>query len=226
MKLPKIRELLEAVKALTHRPYTSKFPFQPHEPYPAFRGQPQYDAKLCVGCLACEQVCPVEAIAHQDLPDGTGARRRLLHYTDTCIFCGSCEAACIVEPKGIRLTRQWELSFFDRKQAFESIEKELALCEICGAVVGCRDHLKWIAAKLGELSFSNPTLYQAALQGLGVMDENLRAAARDFGRADRGKILCARCRRATTLTTAPPAATPPPAGAALEGQGGAGAGPR
>jgi formate hydrogenlyase subunit 6/NADH:ubiquinone oxidoreductase subunit I len=209
MKLPKIRELLEAVKALTHPPYTSKFPYQPHQPYPSFRGQPKYDADKCVGCLACEEICPAEAIGHQDMVDNKTAKRLMIHYTDTCIFCGCCEDACIVDHQGIRLSNDWELAFFNRAEAFETIEKELQLCEMCGEVIACKDHLKWIAEKLGELSYSSPTLYQSRLKGLGVMDENVVAVSREYGRSDRGKILCSRCRRATTLSTAVP-----PSGAA------------
>ena len=201
MKLPKIRELLEAIKALLTRPYTSKFPFKPHEPYPSFRGQPKFNQDKCVGCLACEQVCPAEAISHRDIVDDGIPRRMMIHYTDTCIFCGSCEAYCIADHEGIKLTKEWELSFFDRKEAYETIEKELQLCEICGTVIACKDHLKWIAEKIGELSFSSPTLYQSYLMGLGTIDKNIIKAYKDKGRSDRIKILCARCRRETTLTT-------------------------
>ena len=85
MKLPKLRELAEAVKALSHSAYTSKFPFEPHEPYPSFRGQPKYDDEKCLGCLACEAVCPAEAIGHEDIVDGEIPIRKMIHYTDTCI---------------------------------------------------------------------------------------------------------------------------------------------
>jgi len=201
MKLPKIRELLEAIKSLLTKPYTSKFPYIPHEPYPSFRGQPKFNPDKCVGCLACEQVCPAEAISHRDIVDDGIPRRIMIHYTDTCIFCGSCEANCIADNEGIKLTKEWELSFFDRSQAYETIEKELQLCEICGVVIACKDHLKWIAEKIGELSFSSPTLYQSYLKGLNIIDENILKAYKDKGRSDRIKILCARCRRETTLTT-------------------------
>jgi len=201
MKLPKVRELLEATKALVTGPYTSKFPFKPHQPFPSFRGQPKYNQEKCVGCMACEQVCPVEALDHRDILDNGTPRRVLIHYTDTCIFCGSCEAACIADHEGIKLSTDWELSFFDRKEAYETIEKELQLCEICGSAIACKDHLNWIAEKLGELAFSSPTLYQSRLKKLGIIDENIVSALRDHGRSDRVKILCARCRRETTLTT-------------------------
>jgi len=201
MKYPKIRELIEAIKALIVGPYTSKFPFEPHQPHPNFRGQPKYNQDKCVGCLACEEVCPVNAIAHNDSVDKSNPMRTMIHYTDTCIFCGQCEAACIADHEGIKLSNDFELSFFDRKEAYETIEKELELCEICGEPIACKDHLKWIAEKIGELTYSSPTLYLSRLKDLGIIDENLVSALKDYGRSDRVKILCARCRRETTLTT-------------------------
>ena len=202
MKYPKVRELGEAIKALVKGPYTSRFPKEPHVPHPNFRGQPKFNAEKCVGCLACEVVCPVEAIDHEDvIADGAPPKRIMIHYTDTCIFCGQCEAACIADHEGIKLSNDWELSFFDRTQAFETIEKDLQLCEICGSAVACTDHLLWIGERLGELTYSSPTLYLTRLKELGIADENLLASVRDNGRSDRVKILCARCRRETTLTT-------------------------
>jgi hydrogenase-4 component H len=201
MKYPKIRELKEAIKALIRGPYTSKFPKEPHKPHPNFRGQPKYNQDKCVGCLACVEVCPVSALDYKDTK-GPNPKRTLIHYSDTCIFCGQCEAACIVNHEGIKLSNDWELSFFDRKNdSYETIEKELQLCEICGEVIACKDHLKWIAEKLGELTYSSPTLYLSRLKSLGIADENIVSALKDRGRSDRVKILCARCRRETTLTT-------------------------
>ena len=198
MKLPKVRELGEAIKALVLRPYTSKFPAVPHTPHANFRGQPKFNNTKCVGCLACEEACPAEAIAHQDQLQSKPPTRVMIHYTDTCIFCSSCEVACIADHEGIKLSNDWELSFFDRKEAFETIEKELEICEMCGEVIACKDHLRWISEKLGELSYSNPTLYQSRLKSLGIVDENLISSIKDKWRSDRIKILCARCRRETT----------------------------
>jgi hydrogenase-4 component H len=125
----------------------------------------------------------------------------MIHYSDTCIFCGQCEAACIADHEGIKLSNEWELSFFDRRrEGTESIDKELLLCEICGSAVACRAHLQWIAERLGELIYSNPTLYLSRLQELGVIDDNILSTLKDQGRSDRAKILCASCRRETTLS--------------------------
>lgn len=202
LRLPKVRELIEAIKALVGGPYTSKFPKEPHKPHANFRGQPKFNDQKCVGCLACEEVCPVAAIAHKDKIEGEKVPKRLMiHYTDTCIFCGQCEAACIADHLGIKASNDWELSFFDRKSAYETIEKEIQLCEVCGKMLACKDHLKWIAGKIGELSYSNPTLFLSRLQDLELIDKNLISAFKTQGRSDRMKIVCASCRRSTTLTT-------------------------
>ena len=202
MRLPKIRELIEAIKALIVGPYTSKFPKVPHKPHPNFRGQPIYNEEKCVGCTACVDVCPAGALAFKDAIDGQeDPKRVMIHYTDTCIFCGQCEAACIADHEGIKLSNDWELSFFDRSKSHETIDKELQLCEICKDPIACKDHLKWISDKLGELTYSSPTLYLSRLKELGIIDENIISAIKENGRSDRAKILCARCRRETTLTT-------------------------
>jgi hydrogenase-4 component H len=204
MRLPKVRELVEAIRAIFVGPYTSPFPAEMPRPHRNFRGQPKFDADKCVGCLGCEEICPVEAIDHRDETDREDGvpTRVMIHYTDTCIFCGECEAACIADHEGIALSHDWELSFFDRSEAYETIEKELVLCECCGEPVACRDHLIWISDRLAELTFSNPTLYLTRMRELGVTDENLVRTAMDGWRPDRMKVLCARCRRQTTLTTA------------------------
>jgi formate hydrogenlyase subunit 6/NADH:ubiquinone oxidoreductase subunit I len=199
MRLPKVREVVEAMKALVTGPYTSKFPKKPHVPYASFRGQPKFNDSRCVGCLACEEVCPVDAIGHRDDLDRSNPKRTLIHYTDTCIFCGQCESVCIADHEGIKLSLDWELSFFDRaKESFETIEKKLVLCEICGAAIACEDHLLWITEKIGELTFSNPTLFEARLKTLGLIDPEVAMEAATGSRSDRTKMLCARCRRKTT----------------------------
>ncbi len=200
MRYPKLRELKEAVMALIKGPYTSKFPQEPHKPHPNFRGRPKFNQDFCVGCLSCENVCPVGAISHKDCLDTKPLKRTLIHYSDTCIFCGQCQAYCITK-EGIKLSNEWELSMFDRRDCQESIEKELLLCEVCESVIGCKDHIIWLAKELGELAYSNPTLYMTRLKELGISDEQVKSAVNISSRSDRTKIVCARCRRKTTLTT-------------------------
>lgn len=196
MRFPKLREVAEAVRAVVRGPYTNPFPKVAHQPPPSFRGLPRFDAEACLGCLACEQVCPANAIGHQDrLADDGQAVRVMQHFTDRCIFCGQCEAACIADPKGIRLTPEWELACFDRSSAVESIEMDLQRCERCGDAFATVDHLRWLARRLGARSFGTPTLYLTRLGELGRVEPNPAAPLLENARSDRFKILCARCRR-------------------------------
>lgn len=199
MRYPKLRELKEAITALIKGPCTTKFPAEPHVPEKRFRGKPEYFKDGCVGCKACAEVCPTGCIEVKDVHDSEMPLRRLdLHY-DTCIFCGQCQAACITQ-EGIKLSNKFDLAIFDRGQAMESVEKELVLCEGCGSIVGAKDHLAWVAKKLGPLAYSSPTSYLSALKELRLAYLDIQKSE-DMTRQDRVKVLCPKCRREVTLNT-------------------------
>jgi formate hydrogenlyase subunit 6/NADH:ubiquinone oxidoreductase subunit I len=196
MRAPKLREVGEAIKALVKGPYTIAFPKAPSVPFAAFRGKPQYDTKECVGCGTCQQVCPAKAI---DLVDDAAQRMRSITlHLDNCIFCGQCQLNCITE-KGIALTQEYDLATLNRQEAFERVEKKLLLCELCGAVIGAEEHVQWLARRLGPSAYTNPTVMLVSQKELGLVDEAPSPSPQAPLRADRIKILCPRCRRATTL---------------------------
>jgi hydrogenase-4 component H len=201
MKYPKLRELREAVRSLFSKPYTSKFPFEPHEPFDGYRGKPRYFEDFCVGCRTCAEVCPAGAIRVIDpkspveQTDSVPVRRLEVWY-DMCNFCGNCQAHCITE-KGIQLTKQYDMACFDRKGAMESIELELAVCDLCHDVITPKSHLRWLAGRLGTLAYGNPTLLLTSQRELipiesGIPGEELR-------RPDIFKILCPKCRHEVML---------------------------
>ncbi|RKX79150.1 MAG: 4Fe-4S ferredoxin [Spirochaetes bacterium] len=196
MRKPKLRELGEAVKALTTRAYTIKFPFEPSEPFEAFRGKPEYSDEYCVGCGACANVCPPGAI--DILDDIQEKKRRLILHLDNCIYCGQCELNCITE-KGIKLTREYDLATLDRSTLVEKVEKNLLLCELCGAVIGTEEHVRWVAERLGTAAFSNPTVMLVAMKELSVVREEKAEKSEVTDRADRLRVLCPRCRKETTV---------------------------
>ena len=205
MKKPKIREIIEALKALIRGPYTNPYPFKPHIPHKRFRGMPEYTKEGCIGCTACKYVCPSDAIKLIDnLRIDPPTRTMVLNY-DLCNYCGNCSLWCTTrdeDPPGVHHTTKFDGAYLDRtdrKAVTTTSENELALCEVCGDAVTTYAHLKWIARRLDTLAYSNPTVYLADLKEMGVISENLIANAKDMTRADRIKILCARCRRKTTL---------------------------
>lgn len=201
MRYPKLRELREAVRSLFSKPYTTRFPFAPHEPFDGYRGKPQFFEEYCVGCGACGQVCPAGAIRVVDPEEPVAVNlpmplRRIEMRYDVCNFCGNCQANCITE-KGIQLTKQYDLALFDRKLAVESIELELAICDSCGSVITPVAHLRWLARRLGTLAYGNPTLLlNSEKELMPVVSGN---PGEEIRRQDIFKILCPQCRHVVML---------------------------
>jgi len=197
MKYPKLRELREALRSLFQRPYTTRFPYEPHTPFERFRGKPEFHLEDCVGCTACAQVCPTGAITFKDEIKNKRAIRLLTVRLDICIFCGQCQANCITA-KGIMLSQEFDLSTTEHREDLkQEIEKEIAICEGCGEMVLPLDQMRWVAQRLGPLCFSNASLmlFYLGNQGLSSKEESSVKEGREFLRSDRMKILCPRCRR-------------------------------
>ncbi len=196
MKYPKLRELKEAVRSLLSRPYTIRYPAEPSVPPERFRGKPEFTEK-CVGCGGCAETCPAGAILLTDYvngseePDRAPFRKLALHY-DQCIYCGQCRANCPTE-EGVKYTHEYELALFDRHEACVSVERDLLLCEVCGAVISTFEHVKWLAEKLGPLAYTNMGLVLAGQRELGPPAEPTPKDKERIGRADHVKFLCPKC---------------------------------
>ena len=193
LKKPKLRELKEAVRAVICGPYTTKFPFEPHTPPEGYRGKPEFHEDACIGCKACAEVCPADAIEVVDDVSASPPVRRLVIKTDQCIWCGHCERYCTTG-KGVQLGRTYDLATVDRGELRASVEKELVLCEQCGEPVACRDHLKWIADKIGPMTYANATLFLVSQEeSTGPHAPTVEAGG---DRASIMRVLCPACQRA------------------------------
>jgi len=199
MRYPKLRELREALRSVFSKPYTTKYPKEPHVPYEAFRGKPEFFDEYCVGCGACAEVCPADAIKiidpEQPVTGRHPVRKIELRY-DSCIFCRNCEQNCITE-KGIQLTNKYDLALFDRKLAVESVEKELVICEVCHSIIAAKDHLKWLSRRLGTLAYGNPNLILVS-QSI-EKTKTPRQEDAELRRTDIMKVLCPKCRHEVML---------------------------
>ena len=166
----------------------------------SYRGKPEFDLDDCIGCGACVNVCPTGACLSQvdDLEADVPVRKITLHYS-ACIFCGNCQDNCTTE-KGIKLSNEWDLATFDKDETTETHEFELQMCEKCGAVIGTKKQLVWIAEKLGPLAYANPSVllakgadllgYEAgSVESEGAAGDEGTVGAKDFMR-----ILCPKCK--------------------------------
>ena len=199
MRKPKLRELVEALKVLfVEGPYTAKFPRELTIPPETFRGKPHFDPDVCIGCGACSEVCPSRSI--EVIDDVVSGKRTIKLRYDICNFCGQCHLYCTTE-NGIDYTTEYDLAALSRSDMVESVEKELAICEMCGNVAGTKDHLRWIADRLGSLAYGNPTLILSSMDSISQMEYiQTRNKERKTSREDIFRILCPECRRKVYLT--------------------------
>ncbi len=199
MRYPKLRELKEAVISLVTPAYTSKFPAVEHVPFKDFRGKPVVDDANCVGCETCANVCPPMAITNTD--DKERKIRIIRRDYGKCIFCGQCQEHCITG-RGVKLSDTiYDLAAFDRKNLVEYQEKELLICESCGAVITTVEHLHFMHRKLGPKAFSS-------ILNLNILNRKLKLAeGQDLSveiketlqRKDMFNIICPNCLRQITV---------------------------
>jgi formate hydrogenlyase subunit 6/NADH:ubiquinone oxidoreductase subunit I len=199
MRYPKLRELREAVISLVTPAYTSKFPAVEHVPYKDFRGKPVVDDANCVGCETCANVCPPLAITFTD--DKEKRLRTIRRDYGKCIFCGQCQEHCITG-KGVKLSDTiYDMAAFDRKTIVEYQEKELLVCESCGAIITTVEHLHFMHRKLGPKAF-------ASILNLSILNRKLKLAeGQDLSaeiketlqRKDMFNIICPNCLRQITV---------------------------
>ena len=197
MRWPKLRELKEAVTAVFSPRFTTRFPAEPCVVPKSYRGKPEFDLDRCIGCGACVNVCPTQALTMvDDLAAQPPIRRITLRY-DTCIFCGNCSENCTTED-GIGLSNKWDLAGLDRQAMKETHDFELQMCEKCGALVGPKKHLVWIYEKLGPLAYTNPSLILAKsgqlATGVDIPPDAGKRADIPAGTSDMTRILCPKCK--------------------------------
>ncbi len=196
LRLPKLRELKEAVTAVFSPRFTTRFPAEPCVVPQKYRGKPEFDLDSCIGCGACVNVCPTSALTQTQLADADPPARKITLRYDACIFCGNCRDNCTTET-GIKLSNKWDLAGLDRADMAETHEFELQLCEKCGAVIGTKKHLLWLYEKLGPLAYTNPSLLIAKNNELLTETQDSKQQSQPDRKAQTGdfmRILCPECK--------------------------------
>jgi NADH-quinone oxidoreductase chain I len=97
---------------------TVQYPEQRLPMSPRFKGRHVFFLDLCIGCTACERICPVLAI-RMDVHRNPETRKLAVDKFDvdlgTCYYCGLCEEVCPTEPKSVVLGQEFELATYDRQ---------------------------------------------------------------------------------------------------------------
>lgn len=95
---------------------TSSYPLEPIPVDKNFRGKPEHNPQQCIGCAACVNACPSNALTVEtDLKTGELAWQFNL---GRCIFCGRCEEVC--PTVAIRLSQEYELAVWKKRTSSSS----------------------------------------------------------------------------------------------------------
>ncbi len=108
---------------------TSSYPLEPIAVDKNFRGKPEQNPQQCIGCAACVNACPSNALTVEtDLETGELAWQFNL---GRCIFCGRCEEVC--PTAAIKLSQEYELAVWKKEDFLQ--QSRFALCATAASAI-------------------------------------------------------------------------------------------
>lgn len=106
---------------------TVLYPFQKPLVTSEFRGKISIDPSICMGCGACANVCPPNAL----ILTCCGDTVVLNYFIGRCIFCGRCAEVCPTQ--AIMVTNEFELASFTTEDLNETVIHTQTECHHCGS---------------------------------------------------------------------------------------------
>ena len=119
-------KLKEAVICLGAGRVTLPYPFKPADVPPKFRGKIEFDARKCIGCGGCANVCPPRCIVIEDI----GEIARITFHLDRCIQCARCYEVCPEE--AIWPTDEFETATPEKSDLISDMVLWMSSCQRCG----------------------------------------------------------------------------------------------
>lgn len=126
----KIIEKLGPLKALVIARMTGsvtrRYPFEQPLVSSEFRGKIEVDEEKCIGCGACVNVCPSNALI---LKENSG-HKILEYFVGRCIYCWRCIDVCPLQ--AIKGTTEFELASSSIEDLYELLIIDVVKCRYCG----------------------------------------------------------------------------------------------
>ncbi|WP_254558546.1 4Fe-4S binding protein, partial [Salmonella enterica] len=89
---------------------TSSYPLEPIAFDKNIRGKPEHNPQQCIGCAACVNACPSNALTVET--DLATIELAWQFNLGRCIFCGRCDDVC--PTAAIKLSKEYELAVWKK----------------------------------------------------------------------------------------------------------------
>lgn len=119
-------KLKEAVICFKAGRVTLPYPFAPGKVPPKFRGKIEFDARKCIACGGCANVCPPRCIVIED----SGEIAKITFYLDRCIQCARCYEVCPED--AIWPSEEFETATPDKADLRSEMIQWSSTCQRCG----------------------------------------------------------------------------------------------
>jgi NADH-quinone oxidoreductase subunit I len=98
---------------------TVQYPLEKLELSDRWRGALAFHPDICISCDMCVRACPSKCISLESKRNEQTGKKDLQWYRidfAKCNFCRLCEEICPTKPKSVHHSREYELTFTDRKE--------------------------------------------------------------------------------------------------------------
>ncbi len=121
---------------------TRRYPFEEPLTTSEFRGKVEIDESKCIGCGACVNACPPNAL---ELLSNSNGTKTLRYFIGRCIYCWRCIDVCPVG--AIKGTKEFELATNDVNDLYELLTHEGARCNICNSPYATVRMVRYVATR-------------------------------------------------------------------------------
>ncbi|OON40107.1 formate hydrogenlyase complex iron-sulfur subunit [Izhakiella australiensis] len=125
---------------------TERYPLAPLAVDKNLRGRPQHNSQQCIGCAACINACPSNALTVAT--DSQSNRLQWQLNLGRCIFCGRCEEVC--PTTAIRLSTEFELAVWQKADLLQQASFALCSCRVCHQPWAVQKEIDYVIAMLRQ----------------------------------------------------------------------------
>ncbi|VTN11181.1 NADH-quinone oxidoreductase subunit 9 [Raoultella terrigena] len=109
-----------------------------------FRGKPEHSPQQCIGCAACVNACPSNALTVET--DLVTHQLAWQFNLGRCIFCGRCEEVC--PTTAIKLSQEYELAVWKKEDFLQQSRFDICRCRACARPFAVQKEIDYAIALL------------------------------------------------------------------------------